>query len=689
MVRALVLAVSFLASLLLTAGLTLDPVFSSHMVLQQQRPIRFFGTADPGKEVKLEFAGKQVSAKADASGNWQAEFPAMTADRKPLTLCVASGAEKKVCDDVLIGEVWFCSGQSNMEMPIGAKFKRGWSAQNCEEEVRNADYPEIRYAFQIKIKGHQQKLPAQYFPQFGGWVRCTPENAPFFSATSYFFGRKLYQDLKVPIGLINASFGGTPIISWISQEGFRAADLTPELEEYKTYALPPKELKALEKKEKERFFSELNAWHPRFVQIGAEAKVKAAGWAAKDLDDSKWIPLKKVGRMGMVNPEIRWFRTHFALPEAFRGQRDHLTMDHLGNEASVFLNGREIASYASEAPGRAKKIDVMVPADAFDPSGNNVLAIRMEVLYQAGSATPVRNILERVVFTAGDRKLTVTQGWRHKTEFRFPAKQHPEAPVPEPIKLPHLSTNFPSTLYNGMVDSWTRLPVRGVIWYQGCNDNGKIRYYPWHKALINDWRTKWHDPEMPFIITQLAGYEPRHAEDWRTANATKVFGYALTRDIQRQVMQEMPRVGLACLIDVGEADNIHPANKQDVGLRLALEAERIAYGRNIVSQGPLFREAKAEGNSMRVSFDNVADGLTTSDGKAPGAFAIAGADGVFHWAEAKIDGNTVVVSSPDVKEPRFVRYAYAGYRGDCNLRNGAGLPAYPFRSDAVDYSSVR
>jgi len=462
------------------------------------------------------------------------------------------------------------------------------------------------------------------------------------------------------------------------------------VELYQKYDLPEAQLKVLQKKEKDRFFRELNDWHPRFVQIGAEAKAKAAGWSAKDLDDSGWIPLKTVGRLGMTGPEIRWFRTHFTVPEKMRGQAMQLTTDQLGNEATVYLNGKEIASYASEAPGRAKKFSVTIPAEAFDPSGNNVLAIRMEVLYRAGSATPVRNILERIVFSAGAKKFAVNRNWRHKTEFRFSAKQHPEAPVPVPIELPYLASSFPSTLYNGMVDSWTRIPVRGVIWYQGCNDNGKIRYYPWHKALINDWRVKWNNPEMPFIITQLAGFDPHHVNNWKTADPTKVSGYALTRDIQRLVMQEMsPTVGLACLIDIGEAANIHPANKQDVGYRLALEAERIAYGKDIFSRGPLFREAKAEGDRIRVCFDNAEEGLSTSDGKAPGAFAIAGKDGVFHWAEAAIDGKDVMVSSPEVKEPCFVRYAYAGYRGDCNLRNSAGLPAYPFRSDAIDYSSAR
>ena len=186
---------------------------------------------------------------------------------------------------------------------------------------------------------------------------------------------------------------------------------------------------------------------------------------------------------------------------------------------------------------------------------------------------------------------------------------------------------------------------------------------------------------MPFIIVQLAGYEPAHAKDWKTYDPNKPSGYALTRDIQMKMLA-LKNVGLATAIDIGEVANIHPANKQDVGKRLALEARRIAYGENIVSEGPIFDKAVPEGDSIRVFFKNVSGNLKTSDGQAPGAFAVAGEDRKFVWAEAKLDGKTVVVSSPDVKSPKFVRYAYAGYRGDCNLQNPEGLPAYPFISDA-------
>ena len=223
MKRVLTLFVFAFASFWAVATVKLDPVFGSNMVLQQQRPISFFGTADKGATVKVEFNGKTVTAKADETGKWKAEFPAMKAGKTNYKVKVSDGKSKIELKDILIGEVWFCSGQSNMQLQIGKKFKRGSTAQNCIEEVANAKYPEIRYAMQKHVLSPGKAVPAQY--SYFGWVKCNPKDAYYFSAVAYFFGRKLYQDLDVPIGLINSSWGGTMIQPWISIEGFRNAGI--------------------------------------------------------------------------------------------------------------------------------------------------------------------------------------------------------------------------------------------------------------------------------------------------------------------------------------------------------------------------------------------------------------------------------------------------------------------------------
>ena len=664
------------------ADLKVDPVFSSNMVLQQEKPIAFFGTADPESTVTVEFNGKKVAAKAGKDGKWRAEFPAVKAGETAYTVRISDGKKSVTLNDVLVGEVWFCSGQSNMQMPVGKVFRRGWSAENCEEEVRNATDPQIRYAFQRLVPSQIDRLPARY-SQAQGWVKCSPDVAHYFSAAAYFFGRKLRQDLKVPIGLINASWGGTRIETWISEEGYKQAGLDREAAQIDRFKMTPEEKKAFEAKEQERFSREMAAWYPNFEKAEAAAKSRAAGWADPAFDDSGWKSWNNLDRYNKF--VVRWYRMRFNLPKAMQNQKVRLSIGKVGETADVYLNGKRIGGWKPFDAEKSKRISLELAADAFRP-GENVIAVRTENFFNS-STTNNMNRIRQALLSAGKARFALNK-WVQADEYN--QRQQPIAGkrAPRFIDIPYKSHQFPGALYNGMTDAWTKLPVRGVIWYQGCSNAGQQHYYPLHKALIADWRAKWNNPEMPFLIVQLAGYEPARANNWKSSDPNRPSGYALTRDIQQQMLK-IPNVGLACAIDIGEAANIHPANKQDVGRRLALEAERIAYGKKIVSRGPLFRAAKEEKGALRVSFDNAEGGLKTSDGKAPNGFAVAGADKKFVWADAKIDGDTVLVSSPSVPAPKYVRYAYVGYRGDCNLRNQADLPAYPFRSDAIDYATVK
>ena len=519
------------------ADVRLDPVFTSNMMLQQGAPIAFFGTAPAEKDVTATFGDETVTVKSDAQGKWRAVFAPKKAGKETFAFFAKEGNNTIQLVNIIIGDVWLCAGQSNMEMPVGKTFRRGWSAQDCEKEVAAANYPEIRYADQARrVSLNELQKNASY--QFGsGWVVCSPKVADRFSATAYFFARQLHKDLDIPIGLINTTWSGTRIEPWISKQGYEAAKLEGDLAQIAKNA----DIDAAKKKE-------LSA------NADAQYKKALADWEAKVA----------------------------AAPEA------------------------EKANLQKQKPRRS---------------------------------TPINE-----------------------------------------------NAQFHCNLYNGMVDAWTTLPIKGVIWYQGCSNAGNPHYYPLHKALIADWRAKWNNPTMPFLIVQLASFGG--PEDWQNAPCEDA-AYALTRDIQAKVASEDPNVGLACAIDIGEHRNIHPANKQEVGRRLALEAERIAYGKNILSRGPMLDKTAVEGNAIRVFYKNAPNGLKTTDGQPPRCFAIAGADKKFVWANAKIDGLTVVVSSPDVANPMYVRYAYAAYRGDCNLQNAEGLAAYPFRSDAFDYANVK
>ena len=519
------------------ADVKLDPVFTSNMMLQQEAPIAFFGTAPADKDITATFGDETVTVKSDAQGKWRAVFAPKKAGKETFAFFAKESDTTIQLVNIIIGDVWVCAGQSNMEMPVGKTFRRGWSAQDCEKEVAAANYPEIRYADQARRISLNEPLKNATY-QFGsGWVVCSPQVADRFSATAYFFARQLHKDLDIPIGLINTTWSGTRIEPWISKQGYEAAKLERDLEQIaKNAGIDDAKKKELSEQANERFKKESAEW---------EAKLAAA-------------------------------------PEAEK---------------------------------------------------------------------------ERI------RK----------------ARPRRQAPVNE-------NPQFQCNLYNGMVDAWTTLPIKGVIWYQGCSNAGNPHYYPLHKALIADWRAKWKNPTMPFLIVQLASFGG--PQDWQNAPCEDA-AYALTRDIQAKVASEDPNVGLACAIDIGEHRNIHPANKQEVGRRLALQAESIAYGKKIVDGGPMLDKTVVEGNTIRVSYKNAPNGLKTSDGQPPRCFAIAGADKKFVWADAKIDGATVVVSSPNVANPVYVRYAYAAYRGDCNLQNAEGLGAYPFRSDAFDYANVK
>ena len=647
------------------ADFSLDPVFSSHMVLQRGKPIRFFGATDGAKPVRVEFAGKTVEAKTE-NGAWTAEFPAMEASKEEFSAAVTDGAKKVTLDDLLIGDVWFCSGQSNMQMPIGKVFRRGWSAQNCEEEVKNAGHPYLRYVAQKLVRSHNKVLPA--CPMKTGWVRSAPEVAPDFSAAAYFFGRKLQQDLDIPIGLIVSAWGGTKIEGWISGETFQTAPgLDPDRATIAKFRMTPEEKAAYEKKYAADYLKRMTAWQKLFLD--------AAAREGKPDDKLEWGPAS-LDRLPN-GYTLCVCRNKFDLTADDLKKPVVLKFPAIGDGFEIFVNGKSVAERPIGLRPQEKSGSVTLPAELLRAGANEICVNGLYVfggrsrapfaqltwnvsLEKSGKSAKMKNWQMAVKFVCGPAKLGGRQAGRY-----MPAYENP---------------SFHSNLYNGMVHGWLKLPIRGVIWYQGCSNNGQAHYLELHRALISDWRARWGIPDLPFLIVQLAGYDPAHEKDWKTADATNVSGYALTRDIQLQMLEEIPNVGLACATDIGEVKNIHPANKQDVGLRLALEAERIVYGRKIVSQGPRFAGAKVEGDAIRVSFHNAENGLKTSDGQAPGAFAVAGADGKFVWAEAKIDGKTVIVRAPEVKEPKFVRYAYAGYRGDANLQNAEGLPAYPFRS---------
>lgn len=672
------------------AGLSINGIFTSQMVLQQQKPIHFFGNDDPGKIVTVSFKHLQAQCQADDSGYWQVYFPAQSATNQPQTIMISDGTDAIELTDVLIGEVWLCSGQSNMEMPIGIGTS-GWSVKDFSMEARDAEYPEIRIACQTKKYSHRFPLKNPIYDEqvcggHSGWSKCTPEYAHNYPAVPFFFGRNLYKHLNVPIGLIIVTWRGSEIAPWISASAIYSAKHLEDLKStYSQFLFTHQQEKAYEAEERQRYTSQMAQWHPLYVKANAEARKGAEKWKNVVCDETNWTPVEKAS--ANYNYTTIWYRAAFILPPNAKGKSITITSLRLADAAEIYINGKLKQTIAAETPNNSQKcINITLSPEELNQERGNVIAIRAEYFGNQASLTSMRNIPKIIMKPENETAFRPVR-WVQKTEFECTFADIENGTVtPNLVTIPYATNSFPANIYNGMVAPWTQFPIRGVIWYQGESDLGQASYYYRQKALIKDFRSKWRTPKMPFIITQLAGYAPQCKDKGESLDPNKPGNFAITREIQSNVMQEDSFVGLATAIDIGEAASIYPSNKQELARRLVLEARRIAYGENIVSRGPIFKEAKIRNNAIQVFFDNAENGLSSVDERAINGFAIAGKDKKYVWADATIKDNTVIVQSPAISEPLYVRYAFVPFRGDLTLQNTEGLPAYPFRTDPINDS---
>ncbi len=684
-------------SLILTAGCTLfsppEPaeefsvrkVYGDHMVLQRGRPIRICGSAEPGKAVEVSIDDEETVAVAGENGEWVAELPAMEAGG-PYTVCIKGKNDKKIeFKDVLIGEVWMCSGQSNMEMPVaGGRF---WRVLGFERETANANYPMIRFYNTAAAKSVAPLGPVKEIAG-PGWEVCSPATVKKFSAAGYFFGRQLFHDLEVPVGLVNSSWGGTPIESWISKDGYEKAGRTKELAQINHANLPPEELRKAEAEAVKKAEQEFAAWLERF-NSACRAESKAAAWKNPDFDDSAWEKIAVPGEFPGGYDGVVWYRKTIDIPESWVGKNLKLELGAVDDCDETFFNGRKIGATGTETPAywQAKRA-YTIPADQVK-AGKAVIAVRVTDLFSSGGifgpalAIGPQNNPRAVMQLDGE--------WKFHVEFKADLKKIGERPAPaETLFVGVKQANFPATLYNSMIAPWTVYPMRGAIWYQGEANAGRSEdYMTLHPLLIADWRDKWNDPEFAFIFVQLAAFEVhrpamRLADDFWKEREPADSAWAKLREVQTATLK-IPNTGMAVSIDAGDHSDIHPANKQIIGYRLAAEAERICYGLKRVSAGPLYKDMKIEGNKIRLRFTNTGSGLKVKNSPVPQSFTIAGRDGKFVKAHAEIDGDTVLVWSGKVPEPVAVRYAWANYPGDANLYNQEGFPASPFRTDMPGY----
>ena len=628
------------APIALRADVVPNPLFTDGAVLQQGMEVPVWGTADPGERVTVAIQGQAVSATASSDGKWMVRLAAMKAGG-PHTLTI-SGKNTIILKDVLIGEVWICGGQSNMERHLGLQAGQK-PIVDWEKEVREANYPQIRQFYVVQKMSFTPQQTEQ-----GGWSVCSPKTVPDFTAVGYFFGRDLYLDRHVPIGLIHSSWGGTPAEAWTGDAALRALpDFAPQLEELRRLAADPEGARRDHE-------ARLEKWY----QVNDRGSMAGAEWSAPELDTASWKQMtlptlwESAGEPGLDG--VVWFRKSIELPEAAAASAAELDLGMIDDIDTTWVNGVRVG--ATDGYNLVRKYSV--PAGVLKP-GRNVIAVR--VLDHGGGGGIWGDRQLQLVFKAGDpsERVVLSGAWQYKIGADLKNTPWPPLSITE-------SPNAPTVLYNAMIAPLLPYAIRGVIWYQGESNVGRERQYrTLFPALIADWRRVWGEGDFPFLFVQIAPYSDMTPE---------------IREAQLLTFEHTKNTAMAVTIDCGDAEDIHPAHKQPVGARLALAARALAYGEKVEYSGPIFQSLKVKGAKSILSFTHIDGGLEAHGGPLLG-FTVAGADKVFKPAQAEIRGKTVVVSSDAVSQPVAVRYGWANVP-EGNLYNRDGLPASPFRSDS-------
>jgi sialate O-acetylesterase len=643
-------------SLLAQETLAMPRIFGDHMVLQRQQPIPFFGTSTPGATITVKLENQFSTTTVKPDGTWSLKLRPREAGG-PYTLQVSGGGYLRF-EDVMVGEVWVASGQSNMELSIGQ--------QNDVEKARQEANPNLRM---FTVGRRAPDKPAKDVDGF--WLPANSESVSFMSAVGYWFGNDLRKWLDVPVGIIHTSWGGTPAEAWTRREAltenpalaYLVKDYLAGLKDY------PKRRAVYEK--------ELAAYKARAYAKDTGNEGAINGWQSRTLYTGSWKPVKlpnliEVTQNDQMDGAV-WFRRTVKIPEEWVGKTLVVELGTIDDFDDTYFNGRRIGGidntreYWYAVPRRYTISPGLVRTGA-----DNVIAIRVFDQSGSGGFTGMADTMRIFPADGSGGSIPLAGEWISKVERRIdppdPATVGKEPDRPYGPGHPWV----PSSLWNGMVAPFVPYGIRGVIWYQGeSNADRAHEYRELFPALIRDWRHSWGQGDFPFHFVQLANYTAR-------LDAPGDSPWAELREAQTMALQ-LPNTGMALTIDIGEANDIHPKNKQEVGRRLALQALAKQYGIDVAFRGPSYREFQVVEDAVRVRFDN-AKGLKTVDGRPPAGFALAGEDHQFHWANATIEGDTIVLRSPQVPKPVAVRYAWAN-NPDVNLYNEAALPAEPFRTD--------
>lgn len=641
----------------------LASLFADHMVFQRNQSAPVWGWATAGESVMVEFAGQRKTAQSGPDGKWLVRLDPMAASATGREMIVSGDGRRVVVGDVLVGDVFLCSGQSNM----------AWVVRDCfdaADEQARANLPLIRQFFVPTLVG-----PCPPRDIAGIWSVCSPATVGAFTAVGYFFARDVFARAGVPIAILNSSWGGTCVEPWTSRSALMAdPGCRAMLEQYdRRFAAQDTPEAARRRAE---YLADPDGWVRNHVSADPGNEGFARGWAGANFDDSSWPTMQLPGSWqsrGVAGSGVLWFRHTVDLPADWAGRAATLGIGAADKHDETYVNGQRVGRTGWETANPwALSREYPVPAGLLR-AGPNVIASRVYSYRNAGGLTGPAT---QMCLKGPGRSVALVGDWRYQIEHRLAAPQDAEAPL-----LPN--SDSPAALYEQMIQPVAPFALCGFLWYQGESNAGDaVAYRTRFPLLIRDWRRTWGG-DWPFMFVQLANYGADGGTNW-----------PMLRDAQRMALAE-PKTGMAVAIDCGDPVDIHPRNKQEVGRRLALAAEALVYGRGDATSGPLFESMRVDGRRVRVRFSHVGDGLRAAcrfdpDGRAKAkpeanetvsGFELAGADGAFHPAVGRIEGPAdVVVASEAVAAPVAVRYAWK-CAPICNLYGGQWLAASPFRTD--------
>lgn len=625
----------------LHAKIKLPRIVSDGMVLQRNQPLSIWGWADAGENVTVNFKNKIYHTIAGKDKKWLVKIEPQP-DGGPYRMSIIGKNNKIDLQDLLIGDVWLCSGQSNMEAVMG----RTNIKANYKDIIATSNYKKIR---QFTVQRDMAFQEIDDVKSEKAWVSVNPESVLSFSAVAFFFAKELYEKYKVPIGLINSSVGGTPVQSWVDYQSLK------NFPAYDKVALKFQDTATLTKTLIDHQLA-TKSWYKSVEEDDLGLKEK---WFQEAYIPQKdWNEISNLIAYNTVNSTLKygtvWFTTDFEIPAEMEGKPAKISLGMMHTEDETFLNGEKIGSINSGYTNR----DYMIKSGILK-SGKNRITFRLKSPTTGISFDPKSTYQLRFE----NDSIALNKPWKYRTGI-------------EKELLPKgngLSLHSPTVYYYSMIKPLSNFSIKGVLWYQGESNVSKPEeYQALLSSLIKVWRKDWQQPNLPFLYVQLANYSS-------TGKEPAISNWALLREAQLKTLQ-VPYTAMAVIHDIGEKDDIHPRNKQDVGKRLALAARKVAYQENLVFSGPIYKSMRIKGEKIYLSFNHIGAGLKAK-GESLNGFTLSADGKIFTTAQAKIVGNEVVVWSNTIQKPRAVRYAWADSPDGANLYNLENLPASSFKSN--------